>query len=125
MIGDIMQFLNDRGAGDAASATETTRMLVTETLWETSSPARYMGQLCKHFAHRMPVVLNALDGRITFPFGTCDAIAEPTGLRLRATAPDSEDMAQLQGVIVRHLQRFAFREMTEAQAAALVWTAAA
>jgi uncharacterized protein len=124
MIGEIMVSLNQAGAVDTVPETETMRMLVTETFWETPSPARYMGQLCKHFAHRAPVVLNEADGKITFSFGTCDAIAEPTGLRLRAAAPDAEDMAQLQRVIISHLQRFAFREMTEEQAAAIVWTAA-
>jgi hypothetical protein len=101
---------------------ETKTMLVTETLWDTANPARYMAQLCKHFAHRLPVVLNEADGTITFSIGVCNATAEPTGLRLRATAPDEEDMKQLQGVVISHLQRFAFREMTEEQAAAIVWT---
>jgi hypothetical protein len=101
---------------------ETRTMLVTETLWETPNPARYMAQLCKHFAHRIPVVLNEADGQITFSFGICNATAEANALRLRATAPDEEDMTQLQTVVISHLQRFAFREMTEDQAAALVWT---
>jgi uncharacterized protein len=122
VIGEIMISLNQLGAAETVPATETTRMLVTETLWETSRAARYMAQLCKHSAHRVPVVLNEADGKITFSFGSCDAIAEPAGLRLRATAPDAEDMKQLQNVVISHLQRFAFREMTEAQAAAIAWT---
>jgi hypothetical protein len=122
MIGEIMDALNQSGAVETVPATETMTMLVTETFWETPSPVRYIGQLCKHFAHRLPVVLNEADGKITFSFGTCDAFAGPTGLRLRATAPDAEDMGQLQNVVISHLQRFAFREMTEAQAAAIVWT---
>jgi hypothetical protein len=122
MIGKIMVSLKDRRTAQAALAKETTTMLVTETFWETPSPARYMGQLCKHFAHRLPVVLNAADGKITFSVGVCDVSVESTGLRLRTTAPDEEDMKQLHNVVISHLQRFAFREMNEEQAAAIAWT---
>ena len=43
-------------------------------------------------------------------FGDCRLKAEDKTLRLFLTAPNSEDMAQLKDVVVRHLVRFAFRE---------------
>jgi hypothetical protein len=96
-------------------------LLVSEAWWATPSSARYMAQLCKHFAHKIAVTLNERDGRMVFAFGTCDAIAEETGLRLRASAPGEDELHQLEDVIIRHLQRFAFRDLTEEAAAAIHW----
>jgi hypothetical protein len=103
---------------------ETTNaaMLQTEAFWETGNPARYMAQLCKHFAHKMPVTLNDRDGQLVFSAGVCDLTAEDTGLRMRVSAEDEAGLQQVQSVVIRHLQRFAFREMTEDAAAALPWT---
>jgi hypothetical protein len=103
--------------------TETTDgvLLVSEAWWATPSSARYMAQLCKHFAHKISVTLNERDGRMVFGLGTCDATAEETGLRLRVSAAGEDDLHQLEGVIIRHLQRFAFRDLTEEAAAAIPW----
>jgi hypothetical protein len=95
--------------------------VTAEARWETALSARYMAQLCKHFAHRIRVTLNERDGRIEFEGGACDLWAEPDALRMRLTATDDEQLVRLQGVVTRHLQRFAFRDMTEEQAAALPW----
>ncbi len=95
--------------------------VVSEAFWETGSAARYMAQLCKHFAHRVSVTLNEHDGRIVFDAGSCDLGAEGAGLRLRASAGEEAALLQVQSVVIRHLQRFAFREMTEEAAAAIIW----
>lgn len=79
---------------------------------------RYMGQLCKHFAHRLPVELAEDSGSIGFPMGTCTLVAEPERLVLRAEAADEAGRAQLEGVVARHLERFAFRAPLS-----VVWTA--
>jgi hypothetical protein len=97
-------------------------VLRSEAWWETGSPARYMAQLCKHFAHRLPVTLNERSGQMVFPAGVCDVAAEDTGLRLQVSAEDEDGLHQVQTVVIQHLQRFAFREMTEEAAAAIVWT---
>ncbi|WP_419757329.1 DUF2218 domain-containing protein [Acidisoma sp.] len=89
--------------------------------WETGNAARYMAQLCKHFAHKLPVTLNERDGQIVFTAGVCDVAADETGLRLRASAEDEVGLQQVQSVVIRHLQRFAFREMNEEAAAAIEW----
>jgi hypothetical protein len=97
-------------------------VLQTGTFWETGNSARYMAQLCKHFAHKLPVTLNERNGQMVFGAGVCDVMAEETGLRMRVSAEDEARLQQVQSVVIRHLQRFAFREMTEDAAAALHWT---
>ena len=95
--------------------------LRSESWWETESAVRYMTQLCKHFAHKLPVTLNERDGQIVFTAGVCDVVAEETGLRMRASAEEEVGLQQVQSVVIRHLQRFAFREMSEEAAAAIEW----
>jgi hypothetical protein len=88
----------------------------------TSVPARYLGQLCKHFAHRLPVTFDERQGRIEFPAGVCEiqAETEPAALAMRVTARDAADLPGLEDVVARHLARFAFREEP-----AISWTRSA
>ncbi len=72
-------------------------------------PARYLGQLCKHFAHKLPVTLEEARGSIAFPMGTCRLEAAEGLLLLRAEAEGDEALERLQEVVGRHLLRFAFR----------------
>lgn len=72
-------------------------------------PARYLGQLCKHFAHKLPVTLEEARGSIAFPMGTCRLEAAEGLLLLRAEADEAEALERLQEVVGRHLLRFAFR----------------
>lgn len=76
----------------------------------TASASRYLQQLCKHFAHRLPVTFDETAGAIDFPIGTCRLAAGEGALRLTLAAADEAGMAQLQDVVARHLVRFAFRE---------------
>ena len=86
----------------------------------TGTPRRYLGQLCKHFEHRLPVTFEERRGRIEFPAGSCEAEApDDETLSLRVSAASEEDLSQLQDVIARHLLRFAFRETPE-----ISWTRA-
>ena len=102
--------------------TPNAAVLRSEAWWETGSSVRYMTQLCKHFAHRLEVTLNERDAQIVFSSGVCDVTAEETGLRMCVAAEDEAGLEQLQSVVISHLQRFAFRDMTEEDAAAIVWT---
>jgi hypothetical protein len=101
--------------------TTTVPSVKSEAFWETASAGRYMAQLCKHFAHKLPVTLNERDGQIVFSAGTCDVLAEETALRMRISAEDETSLHQVQGVVISHLQRFAFRDLTEEAAAAIPW----
>lgn len=82
----------------------------SSALVATDNPARYIGRLCKHFAHKIPVSFDEQQGRIEFAFGLALLQAEAPGLRLRAEAATGEDLQRLQEVIGSHFERFAWRE---------------
>jgi uncharacterized protein len=82
----------------------------------TETPARYLGQLCKHFEHKLEVTHERDHGRIVFPMGTCLLATEGETLVLRAEAEDQAALERLQDVVARHLLRFAFRAPPE-----IVW----
>ena len=101
-------------ASDPAAMARRSRAVV-----ETAMAARYLGQLCQHFRHKIPVTRNDAAGRIEFPFGACALFATEGTLTLTAEAADAEALGRLQEVIGRHLLRFAFRE-----ALTVAWRAA-
>ena len=76
----------------------------------TPRASRYLQQLCKHFAHKLPVTFDRAAGRISFSIGDCQLSADEKRLRLDLASSDGAQMAQLKDVVVRHLLRFAFRE---------------
>ena len=85
-------------------------MMHSEALVSTPLARRYLGQLCKHFEHRLDVTYTATDGMTRFPAGICRVEALEDQLVLRAEAEDAERLAQVQDVTQRHLLRFAFRD---------------
>lgn len=82
----------------------------------TEHAERYLGTLCKHFGHKVPVAYEPGSGRIDLPFGQCDLRAEEAGLSLTAAASDKPNLDKTISVITSHLDRFAFRENPQ-----LVW----
>src|SRR5690348_6697424 len=89
-------------------------MLNAEARVATAMAGRYLSQLCKHFAHRLPVEQEEGHGRIELPSGVCVLDTDgPDLLVLRAEAPDEAALDQVQSVIARHLERFAFRDNPE------------
>ncbi len=83
----------------------------------TEAASRYLQQLCKHFAHKLPTTFDATAGRIDFPMGPATLAAGPKTLHLAVACGSAEDLATLKDVVVRHLVRFAFRETLD-----VVWT---
>ena len=77
---------------------------------ETERASIYLQQLCKHFAHKLPVTFTPEQGQITFSLGICRLEAGNGVLTLGAEAEDTARLTQLQGVIDKHLLRFAFRD---------------
>ncbi|MFQ8433474.1 DUF2218 domain-containing protein [Amaricoccus sp. W119] len=76
----------------------------------TPHAARYLGQLCKHFAHKLPgVEFTPSEGVVPFSIGTARLRADEGALTLDLEASPAE-MDDLKDVVVRHLVRFAFRE---------------
>jgi hypothetical protein len=76
----------------------------------TAHGAKYMVQLCKHFAHRVPATHAGREGRITFEAGTVGLRAAPETLMLWAEGVGPADLDSLEQVVGSHLKRFAFRE---------------
>jgi uncharacterized protein len=77
----------------------------------TENGARYLQQLCKHWAHKFVVQYTAKNGRVDFGEGRAVAFAVGQDrLSLLAKAPDADALSKLESVIADHLKRFAFRE---------------
>jgi uncharacterized protein len=87
--------------------------LHSEARVATTRAARYLGQLCKHFAHRVPATHAETEGRVDFPWGVCTLEASVDVLILRAEAKDTPSLDQVEEVVARHLERFAFRDKPE------------
>lgn len=76
----------------------------------TASASKYLQQLCKHFAHKLPASFGPTEGRIDFPLGPVELTADETRLVVTVTAEDGDRLTELGDVVARHLVRFAFRE---------------
>ncbi|MCA1909258.1 MAG: DUF2218 domain-containing protein [Magnetospirillum sp.] len=76
----------------------------------TAAASRYLSQLCKHFAHKIPVEHDAVSGRADFPWGSCRLAAQDGVLRLELDAQDELSLARIKAVVEDHLVRFAWRE---------------
>lgn len=88
--------------------------------FETPNASKYLQQLCKHFAHKVPVDYDAARGEAALPQGPAVMTATGEALRIEISAENDEDMAKARFIIDDHLKRFAHREAFEGMA----WTAA-
>lgn len=82
--------------------------------------SRYLQQLCKHWSHNLAVTFDETHGEVVFPKDArgadwpgdakalFDAEADTLVVRVEASVPEQRD--GLEGVVARHLDRFAFRE---------------
>ncbi|TRW97744.1 DUF2218 domain-containing protein [Paracoccus sp. M683] len=78
--------------------------------FETPNAQKYLVQLCKHFAHKIPAEVEGDQGHITFAMGTARLSATDASLDVVVTGADDQAVNRLQQVIEDHLKRFAFRE---------------
>ena len=86
-------------------------MITSEARVATPSATKYIAQLCKHWSHKFPTEHTAERGRIPFDEArVCTLEARPDHLVMRLTTPDEATQARMEGVVVDHLKRFAFRE---------------
>lgn len=86
----------------------------------TAHASRYLQQLCKHWQHNLAVEFTPEHGTVIFPKDargatwTADALvtfdAEPDTLSVRIDASNDEHLEMMKDVVIRHLDRFAFRE---------------
>ena len=85
-------------------------MMIQQARVNTANAGRYLVQLCKHFAHKIPVDYDASRGRADFAWGTCHMEAGDGVLSLRCEANDGEALERVKFVVNDHLTRFAWRE---------------
>jgi len=77
----------------------------------TTSASRYLQQLCKHWSHKFAVDFTPERGTIPFDeTRRCKLDASADRLALRIEAADDAAVERMQGVVIEHLKRFAFRE---------------
>jgi hypothetical protein len=86
----------------------------------TAHASRYLQQLCKHWRHNLAVEFDETEGTVTFPRDARGANwpgdaklelrARERVLHCRLDASSTGQLAALKGALVRHLDRFAYRE---------------
>ncbi|MFD1702303.1 DUF2218 domain-containing protein [Methylopila henanensis] len=77
----------------------------------TANGARYVAQLCKHWSHKLEVAQNGDSARIVLlNDAVVTLVAQPETLDVGIEAASPEDLELAKDVVVRHLDRFAFRE---------------
>lgn len=77
----------------------------------TDHGRKYMTQLAKHWSHRFPALTyDEHRADVPLPGGPLAITADATGLTLTLSAVDAAGLERMQGVVVEHLDRFAFRE---------------
>ncbi|MCV0425719.1 MAG: DUF2218 domain-containing protein [Roseibium sp.] len=85
-------------------------MNIVSSTAETASASKYLQQLCKHFAHKVPAEWDTKRGEVSFPFGICRMEATESRLMIRCETDESHKMARMKSVIDSHIERFAWRE---------------
>ena len=83
---------------------------VTEARVPSKKAGRYLAQLCKHFAHKVPVDWDETQAEVDFGFGTCRMKADQDELRITCSAGNETDLERVKLVLEDHLRRFAWRE---------------
>jgi uncharacterized protein len=86
----------------------------------TASASKYLQQTCKHWEHNLQVSFAPDHGTIVFPKdarganhpgdATVTFDAHPGMLEVRIDATSPDQLEGLKGAVVRHVDRFAFRE---------------
>lgn len=84
-------------------------MIVTAE-WETANASRYLQQMCKHFAHKVPTEWTPTHGVAAMPHGRCEMTAVGNTLRIELEPNDASRLPLLAKVVEVHLQRFAWKE---------------
>ena len=76
----------------------------------TENGARYLQQLCKHWSHKLDVHLSENEGIVRFPNAIATMRADADALTVTIEAEEDDTLQRMKGVVVAHLDRFAFRE---------------
>lgn len=85
-------------------------MLISTAHFPTAKGSQYLQQLCKHFAHKVPVDYDTHQGSATLSTGSAHLVASESGLDVRVEAEDAKGLIQARFAVDKHLVNFAFRE---------------
>lgn len=88
----------------------TPSMQQVEARVPTSSGAKYVQQLCKHWSHKLPVEFEGDCGVVTFVGAVATMNADADAIDVAVRGEDREEVDRLKDVVAQHLDRFAFRE---------------
>ena len=77
---------------------------------ETDRADRYLTQLCRHFAHKVPADSDGRRGRADFGWGVCTLTATADALLLDAEAEDAAGLDRVEFVVRDHAERFGARD---------------
>ena len=88
-------------------------MISAEARITTKHAGKYLAQLCKHFAHKVPANWADGIGDVAFGPGTCHMRAAEGLLTLRCQAETPEGLAKVTHIVGDHLTRFGWREQLE------------
>jgi hypothetical protein len=87
---------------------------MSEAQVATENGARYLRQLCRHWAHKFVVQYTARNGRIDFGEGRAVAFAVGLDhLSLIAKAPDADALSKIEKAVADGLKRLASCERLE------------
>jgi hypothetical protein len=81
----------------------------------TAHARKYLQQLCKHFAHKVTVDFTPEEGRVLFPPGRCLMNADDRALTFHCISREERGIPVIQGILDRHLVKFAWREELDYQ----------
>ena len=86
--------------------------MISNVAVPTASASRYLQQLCKHWGHKFEVTFTPEHGEIRFGDGGTVAVmdAAADALHVKLATADAETAERMEGVLARHIERFAFRE---------------
>ncbi|WP_149360190.1 DUF2218 domain-containing protein [Lolliginicoccus suaedae] len=76
----------------------------------TDRADRYVKQLASHFGHKVPVVQEGRQIEILFDLGVAMCTASSRGITVTVQAHRESDVAEVQGIITRHLEAFGQRD---------------
>lgn len=83
---------------------------VTSGVFKTEHGAKYIAQLCKHFAHKITARYSDTEGRADLPIDPAFMTATADALYIRIELNDPELEKRGHHIIDSHLARFAFRK---------------
>lgn len=86
-------------------------MFTTKGSVKTGNAAKYLIQLCKHFAHKVDVDLTDSKGDVAFPMGPCVITAKDDCLIFEGQSHKPEGIKVMKDIIIVHLDKFAWREV--------------